>query len=244
MIHDRYSLPVDTALAAVSLDKLFELVFNFSFLIVGTCLLYFRGVYLDFKFSGSSYILIFLFLLPMGYFFTLWARWNPLSRLVTQRYWRVSKIGILARIEDLVICSERSISKFMRDKPGLILFLGLYSSVLWLLFIAEYWLSLVILWANMDLGATVIALTTARLAFLMPFPGAAGALEASQVWIMGTLGFNPALGISLVLLIRARDVAIGLTGISLGSLSIKRQDRIGSITQSLKITGSHDYTEI
>jgi len=244
MAHDRHSIPMDVGLSTVSLDKLFELVFNFSFLIGGLSLLFFRGVNWDFQFSGFSYIIFFLFLLPLIYFIFLWVGLYPLSKLVTQHNRHLSKIEILERSADLVISAERSISKFIRDKPGYIVLLGLYSCVLWLLIVSEYWLSLAFLGANLDLGAVIIALTTARLAFLMPFPGAVGALEVSQVWIMDTLGFNPALGVSLVFLIRFRDVALGLIGISLGSMSIRGLVRPGPITHAVKVTNSPDYTDI
>ena len=244
MAHDRHGIPMDVGLSSVSLDKLFELVFNFSFLIGGLSLLLLRGANWEFQFSGLSYIILLLFLLPLIYLIFLRVGWYPLSKFVTRHYRRLSKIGILERSADLVISAEHSISKFIREKPGYIVLLGLYSCVLWLLIVSEYWLSLAFLGAKMDLGAVIIALTTARLAFLMPFPGAAGALEVSQVWIMDTLGFDPVLGVSLVLLIRLRDVALGLIGISLGSLSISGLVRSDPITQAVKVTGSPDYSDI
>jgi uncharacterized membrane protein YbhN (UPF0104 family) len=65
---------------------------------------------------------------------------------------------------------------------------------------------------------TIIVLTAARLAFLSPSPGGLGTLEASQVLAMQVLGVDPALGISMSLLIRARDITFGGLGIWWGSI--------------------------
>ena len=64
----------------------------------------------------------------------------------------------------------------------------------------------------------IISLTAARIAFLTPLPGGLGALEASQVFAMGALGFNPALGISISLWIRSRDVLLALLGLGLAGM--------------------------
>ena len=87
-----------------------------------------------------------------------------------------------------------------------------------LLMLGEYMLSLRFLGARVDPLQAVIALTAARLAFLTPLPGGLGALEASQVLALGALGFSPALGISVSLLIRGRDIAFGLIGLWGGAI--------------------------
>jgi len=62
---------------------------------------------------------------------------------------------------------------------------------------------------------------------LMPMPGGLGALEASQALALGALGFGPAAGLSLALLIRARDLSFGALGLLLaGSLTGARRPGI------------------
>ena len=56
-------------------------------------------------------------------------------------------------------------------------------------------------------------MTAARIAFLLPAPGGLGVLEASQVLTFSALGLNPAVGLSLTLLIRVRDIALGTGGL-------------------------------
>jgi uncharacterized membrane protein YbhN (UPF0104 family) len=89
--------------------------------------------------------------------------------------------------------------------------------VVWLSLLGEYLLMVRFLGIPFDLVQGVIALTLAQLAFLVPLPGGLGALEASQVLAMQLFGLSPALGLSLSLLIRARDVIFGGAGLILAA---------------------------
>ena len=84
--------------------------------------------------------------------------------------------------------------------------------------IAEYSLALRVLGIQLEPAQVIIALTAARIAFLLPIPAGLGALEAGQVAAMQMLGVEPALGISISLLIRARDLSLGVLGLWLGGL--------------------------
>jgi uncharacterized membrane protein YbhN (UPF0104 family) len=65
-----------------------------------------------------------------------------------------------------------------------------------------------------------------RLAFLVPLPGGLGALEASQTFALAALGFQPALGIALSLLIRARDIILGAAGLALAAVLARRRTQL------------------
>ena len=67
-------------------------------------------------------------------------------------------------------------------------------------------------------------LTAARVAILLLLPGALGILEASQILAFSALGLNPVIGISVSLLIRARDVLLGTVGIWWGSRLLSKQE--------------------
>ncbi len=71
----------------------------------------------------------------------------------------------------------------------------------------------------------VVILTAARIAFLLPLPGGIGTLEASQVLAFQALGFDPALGLSFSLAVRARDVLFGGIGLWWGGVLIGNRDR-------------------
>jgi hypothetical protein len=90
---------------------------------------------------------------------------------------------------------------------------------------AEYFLMADYLNANLSFEQLLAALTAAMLAFLMPLPGGLGALEASQVYAWTALGYTPAIGISISLIMRARDILNGGVGLFLAGKLIRDVSR-------------------
>jgi uncharacterized protein (TIRG00374 family) len=226
LVQRRHRVPPATAMASVTLDKLLELLSNFTFLAAGAiCILecqVLHGV------AGSPSILLgaALLVLPVGVLAALWAGWHPLSRLLQAGFhllpqtWLERK-GWLAAYHDIsqaIRESENQTTRLCRERPLAVVQALLFSALGWAAMIGEYWLALHFLGQSLTLAQTISALTAARIAFLMPLPGGLGALEASQVLAMGALGINPAVGISLSLLIRVRDVALGGLGLWWGGL--------------------------
>jgi uncharacterized membrane protein YbhN (UPF0104 family) len=104
-----------------------------------------------------------------------------------------------------------------RRKPGYLLAGLLFSLLIWAGIILEYRLTLLFLGQPVSWPAIIFLLTAARIAFLLPSPGGLGTLEASQVLAMTSLGLSPALGLSVSLLIRARDLFLSSLGLWLGA---------------------------
>ena len=92
----------------------------------------------------------------------------------------------------------------------------------------EYWLALRFLGVNLNLVETVTALTAARISFLFPLPGGLGLLETSQVLVMLALGYPRALGVSLSLLMRGRDIILGLAALVIGLILSRKRGRVDS----------------
>jgi uncharacterized protein (TIRG00374 family) len=216
LLEKRQSVPGSSAVAAVALDKLFELIANFTFLITGIGFIIYRGV-----FSGSTsqalILISFFLILPLAYLAFLWFERFPFTTLVKRLLSWKAKNPRLNRFLPIVNSSERQISNLLREKPVTILWIFLASGLIWIVSIAEYGIALNLLGARLSLAQIIIALTAARIAFLTPLPGGVGALEASQVLAMQALGLSPALGISISLLIRGRDLLVGTAGILLGA---------------------------
>jgi uncharacterized membrane protein YbhN (UPF0104 family) len=84
--------------------------------------------------------------------------------------------------------------------------------------------SLMARFLNISLGFWQLfaALTALQLSFLLPLPAGLGALELSQVLVMRALGLPDALGISLSLLMRARDLFNGGIGLLIASRAFNR----------------------
>ena len=108
------------------------------------------------------------------------------------------------------------VSGFCRQNVRALLAGAGLSVGIWALMVFEFSLMLQFLGVQFNLVQILIALTAARIAFLLPFPAGLGALEAGQVIAMGLIGVSPAIGVSLSLLIRARDVLFGGVGLWLG----------------------------
>ena len=221
LLEKRQSIPGSSAIAAVTLDKLFELIANFTFLMTGIAFIIYRGV-----FSGSTtqalILISFFLILPIAYLVFLWFERFPFTGIVERLLNWKGENQKLMHLFPIVSSSEKQISFLLREKPTSILWILIASILIWIATIAEYGIALYLLGAKLSIAQIIIALTAARIAFLTPLPGGVGALEASQVLAMQALGLNPALGISISLLIRGRDLLVGAAGILLGAFFTQR----------------------
>ena len=220
----REGVPVAAAVAAVALDKTLELLVNFAFLAAGLAVvLALQGRDLPAllpptarpqAIAGAALLLA----LPIAALSALWAGRHPLTApmAVLARRARRGRAG-LARLAGVLHEAEAQVTAFCRGAPAALAAALAVSVVSWAALIGEYWLALWLLGAQPSIWQMVAALTAMRLALLVPLPGGLGALEASQALAFVALGFSPALGVALSLLIRARDIALGAAGLGLAS---------------------------
>ena len=88
--------------------------------------------------------------------------------------------------------------------------------------LSEYFLITSFLKMDLTVWQTIAAWTMNWLAFLVPWPGGLGALEASQVFALGAFGVSAASAISLTLVVRARDLIISGVGILLAGRGVAK----------------------
>ena len=138
--------------------------------------------------------------------------------------------GALSVVDELA-------TAFFRHHPRAVVLALLISVLSWIGMLAEYWLMAGFLGARLTLLEAIIALTAARIAFLLPLPGGLGALEASQALTMSALGFDAALGVSLALLIRGRDMLFGVIGLGWATGEIRR---LHSSEKRCKVAPHHE----
>jgi uncharacterized protein (TIRG00374 family) len=222
LLHSRHAVPTATAIAAVSLDRMLELLANFTFVLLGVSVVLHSGLS-----SGVPLYLILLpvgilLALPVGYLLSL--RWgkrpgNWLYKKMLTR-WMLSK-GVVKIVRSLLV-AEEEIALFCKQNFTTLLHAQLVSIFIWLGTLAEYWLTMNFLGLRLDLFQTITLLTAFRLAFLSPIPGGLGVLEAGQVLGAQALGIDPAFGASLSLLTRLRDLAFGGLGLWLGGVLVSR----------------------
>ncbi len=220
-VSSRHAVPAGSAVASVTLDKLFELLTNYTFLVVGVVVILRQQLFISLSPGAGTVGAAGLLVLPLAYLLFLWAGLLPASWLIGGISSRLPE-NVKARLKtqtiaDVAKTAEGQIHSLFRQKPATVVPMLGTSVLIWLLSLAEYWLALRVLGARLDLGQTVVALTVSRLAFLTPLPGGLGALEAGQMLALQSMGFNPAIGLAMSLWIRVRDTALGLIGVWWGA---------------------------
>lgn len=223
LLERQHAVARETAVAAVTLDKLLELLVNFLFLALGVGLVLRQG-FLGERVGWETAVFPFTLLLSITLFLAAtWRGLYPLTRLMRLLEHLLPFWGERARrAAALLQASEEQATHFCQRAPRAMLLALLISLLSWALLVTEYALMLRFLGVSLTAGQTVAMLTAARLAYLLPLPGGLGALEASQVFMLQILGFNPAAAIGASLLIRARDVLLGLAGLAWGGYRWRR----------------------
>ncbi|HSL42150.1 MAG TPA: lysylphosphatidylglycerol synthase transmembrane domain-containing protein [Anaerolineales bacterium] len=219
------------ATAAVIMDKLLEFLANFILIGVGITAAVRVGLIArsSVQVSASLIPMAAVLVWPAIHLVLLYQGRYPISRLLRAAS---SLIGNpdWAR---LIMVAERMAASFTRRKPGSLLIALGFSLVAWAGMALEYFLIASFLNARLSFEETLAALTAALVAFLMPLPGGLGALEASQVYALQSMGYAPALGISISLIIRGRDILNGVIGLLLAGKGKKKHVVRATASKSL-----------
>jgi uncharacterized protein (TIRG00374 family) len=209
MLRQRHKVPGSTALASVTLDKVMELSSNFAVMAGGIAVVLASGILSDARLKQAFPISIALLVVPLFYIAVVAIGLRPLAWLLGQRPGRAA---------DALRATEEQLGALTRQRPDLLLQGLAASALVWLGLFFEFWLMLLFLGLRTSPLELIAIVTAGRIAMLAPTPGALGALEASQVLAMQALGFDPAYGLSLSLLIRARDIFFALLGLLFSGL--------------------------
>lgn len=228
LVERRHHLPWATTVASVAMDKLLDLLVNFTFLSVGLIVAVRWRLLAGIIVPEMIFWPLLLLAMPAGYLGAVWGGRRPLAallRLALRLPWWQRWPGGRLRYQQIVsvtLASEDQINRLCRRAPLMISLTLLLSVLAWLLMMGEYWLMLLFLGVKLDLTQMIVALFAARAAILLPLPGALGALEFSQILAMRALGFGPAAGLSASLVIRARDILLGTMGLWWGGRLLHR----------------------
>lgn len=223
LVEREHGTPRTIAIAAVSLDKSLELLVNFAFLLAGVIVIFQQRSLGEVVRIEAAWFAAVLLIIPSAYLLAVWAGHTPLAWLVRMvlRLPVWSRVPTwharLERIKITLYASEKQMTHFCRRAPLALAAAFLVSISGWLLMIAEFWLMVSFLGISLTMVQLITVLTAARIAILLLLPGGLGVLEASQALAFGTMGLNPAIGISAGLLIRLRDVIVGMIGLWWGS---------------------------
>lgn len=212
----RRGMPAPQAISSVFLDKLLELLATFTFLVIGLTILLTSNLADGWVKIWMWPLVVGVLAFPAAHLFALWHGRLPLTWLFARLTGIGRDAGWLSRAGKLVRQAEDQIARLIREQPRMLLGTIALSGFTWVVLMIEYLATLRFLGLGLTLAQSIVALTLARISFLIPLPGGLGALEASQVLAMQVLGFNPALGITLSLVMRARDIFSGGIGLLVG----------------------------
>jgi uncharacterized membrane protein YbhN (UPF0104 family) len=204
------------ATASVVLDKAIELVANFAFLAIGLAIV----VRLGLQRGGSGQMLriasLGLAVLPTAYLVAAWRGLRPASWALARLRWDSSGVAWQRRLSHWAEATEAEVSAAARQSPAGLVAGVVFSIISWILLLGEWALAMRFLEIDLSPAQVIAVVTAARLALFVPLPGAAGALEASLVLALTTLGVGSGQALSLAVVIRLRDVAFGVFGLWLG----------------------------
>lgn len=207
-LQKHHHVPISAATASVTIEKVLMLFINLLFLVPGTFLVVQNQLFSSADIAWGLAPAIIAFGLLTGLMLAWGTGKQPLGQFLG--YWWPN--GALTHE---TLKTEAEIAIFCRQHPSAILTATGWAALNWVLLAFEYWLMARFLGINVSGVQGLMMLTVFRLALLMPIPAGLGAVEGGHVWILGALGFAPAieLALSLSLLIRFRDIVI--TGIGL-----------------------------
>lgn len=217
LLHTREGVSSSNAIASVSLDRLIELIANFSFLACGLFVILQSGLLGNLPFGQALALTLVFLCIPILYLAALARGKKPIAGIL-KRFNRPKWHGASQVVEE----TEHLVGIFCRQKPLALLSTLALSMLIWVLMVAEYALLLNYLGFTVSLPQAIIALTAARLAFIVPTPGGLGAFEASQVLAAEALGFSPLSGLTISLIIRGRDLLVAGAGLWLSAIYMKQ----------------------
>jgi glycosyltransferase 2 family protein len=221
----KYGLTYTRATAAVLMDKLLEFLVDFILLALGLTAIFSTGALSESMsvFSWEMIGLLLLMLWPPIHIVLLYHRKYPLTALLRA----IPFIPRRSRATRFLRAAEWLAGNFCRRHLRYLLGALAVSILAGAGMVCEYALMASFLGIHLSFWKTIAAWAAGWLAFLMPLPGGLGALEASQVFIMGVFAISNAAAISLILLMRGRDLLIGGLGLFLagtGSLARKSSE--------------------
>lgn len=232
LLSQRHGIAASEAAASVALDKAIEVVANSAFLLVGISVMLssgFVGGAAGPRLVAGSLALA---AAPVLYLAVIRRGARPARGAFG---WAARRWPNLREVARVAGEAEDAAADFCRRSPIGLGYGLLFSALSWAVLLGEYSLMLRFLGTPLDWTGVVTALTAGRLAMLVPLPGALGVLEASQVLALGALGYRPEQGAGLALLIRARDILFGATGLALGSLLANRGPGEGPVPEEPEI---------
>ena len=211
------------ATAIVIMDRLVELLAGFVFMVLGIASLLHEGLLRNLQPLSLGLLLPLTLVMawPPAHIFLLWRGQYPVSGALGL----VPAPRALRKIWRLIRAAEHLAGRFCQRRPGAVL-AGLGASLLAAsLAVMEY--ALITSFLDMKLSGwqTIAGWTAGWFSFVVPLPGALGALEGSQVLALGSFGISRAAALGAAFVLRARDLMFGGAGFLIATHHLHRSVR-------------------
>lgn len=216
----KYGLSYTRATASVLMDKLLEFLVNFLLLAVGLTAVFRAGILPENgrQLTGSLVLLVILILWPPVHILLMYNRIYPLTRMLRA----IPFLPRNAKPLRFLCAAEWLAGAFCQRHPRALLGALAVSLLAGLGMLMDYGLMAFFMGIHLPFWKIVAGWTAGWLSFLVPLPGGLGALEASQVFALGTFDISAATAISVTLLMRARDLLVGGLGLVLAGPGIRK----------------------
>jgi uncharacterized protein (TIRG00374 family) len=215
----KYGMTYTRATSTVIMDKLLEFLANFILLVIGFTAILEAGIFSTNASKPLVSLIPMLAILtwPFIHIALMIRGIYPVSAALRAAFPRSKRKKWIR----FIIVSEQMAGLFCQRNPRALWSSAGASLAAGAGMITEYFLITSFLGIDLHSWQTVAGWATSWLSFLVPVPGGLGALEASQVFTLSAFGISAALAISVVLLIRARDLLIGGLGLLLASRGVR-----------------------
>jgi hypothetical protein len=216
----RHSASFARATSTVIMDRLVELLAGFFFMVLGVTALLREGLMQQVS-SLQPALLVPLALVmawPLVHIFLLWRGHYPVSGALSRIPWPRAARKLLR----LTRASEHLAGRFCQRRPGAVI-AALVATLLGAsLAVMEYALVTSFLDIRLSAWQVMAGWTSGWLSFLIPLPGALGALEGSQVIALGSCGITSAAALGVALVLRARDLLFAGAGFVLAARQLQQ----------------------
>ncbi len=230
----RAQVPAPIALAALTGDKLIELLTNFLFLVVGTLIVLEQQMLPNLIGGSTLAINLGLLLLPGIALTLLIGGQRPLSSTMQRLTGGLSlqfrqglrALPLLRRLPSLhtIIANlrlgEEQTAALFRQQPGAVSVALIGSLLSWPLMVVEFWTVAGYLGMSLSLIGAIAVMVLLRIAYLLPSPAGLGTIEASLVLAFTALGQTAEAALAFTLLMRGRDVTQVLIGLWIGGRDV------------------------
>ena len=216
----KYGLTYTHATAAVLMDKLLEFFADFFLLALGLTAVLQAGILFEneTQLTLSLTALAFLVAWPPIHLILLYNKRHPITAILSA----IPFISGKSKWVRFLRASERLAGMFCQRHPRRLLLASGISLMAAALMVADYALMASFVGIQLSFWKTVAGWISGWLSLLMPLPGGLGAMEASQIFVLGRFGFSAATALSLALLQRGRDILVAGVGLLLAGRDLTK----------------------